>query len=111
MTQKISLLSLPILAAAVITAERFITAAGQVATAAGNAIGVADSAGAIGQLVPTTVLGTAIVTAGGAIALNARVEVGALGKAVTKAAGVAVAVALQAAVADGDRIEVLLIPN
>lgn len=111
MTQKFSLLTLSIAAAVAITAERFVTAAGQVAAAAGNAIGVAESNGAIGALVPVTALGTAIVTAGAAIAQGARVEVGAAGKAVTLAAGKAVGVALQAAAADGDRIEVFLIPN
>lgn len=111
MTQKITLLNLSLLAAAAITAERFIDHGGNVATAAGNAAGVAETAGAIGDLISTTVLGTAIVTAGGAIAKGAAVEVGATGKAVTKSAGIAVGRALQAAAADGDRIEVFLIPN
>lgn len=111
MTQKIQILTLAIAAAAVLTAERFIKSDGTVAAAAGNALGVTESDAAIGDQVPVIALGTAVVTAGGAIALGARVEVGATGKAVTKAAGVAVGVALQAAAADGDRIEVFLIPN
>ena len=56
-------------------------------------------------------MGTAVVTAGAAIAKDAAVEVGTAGKAVTKSTGVTVARALQAAAADGDRIEVMLIPN
>lgn len=111
MSQKISMLALSVLAVAALTAERFVTAAGAVATAAGNAIGVASTDAAIGDLCPVDVLGTAVVTAGAAIAKGAHVEVGAAGKAVTLAAGKAVGVALEAAAADGDRIEVLLIPN
>lgn len=109
--QNISLLTLPIAATAAITAETFITVGGAVATAAGNAIGVAKSDGVIGALVPTEVIGTAVATAGAAIAKGARVQVGTAGKAITLAAGVPVAVALEAAAADGDKIEVLLITN
>lgn len=111
MTQKIQILTLAIAAAAVLNAERFVSATGAVATAAGNALGVTESDAAIGEQVPVITLGTAIVTAGAPIAAGAAVEVGATGKAVTKAAGIAVGRALQAALADGDRIEVLLIPN
>ena len=87
------------------------TAGGATATAGGNAIGVSESDAASGELFPTIALGTGIVVAGGAIAKDAYVEVGAAGKAITQDTGAAVAVALQAATADGDRIEVLLIPN
>lgn len=109
--QGISVLTLSIVATAALTAETFVTATGATATAAGNALGVARSAGAIGAEVPVDFLGTTVVTAGAAIAQGARVEVGAGGKAVTLAAGKAVGIALQAAAADGDRIEVALIPN
>lgn len=111
MSSKISILTLSFLATAALTAERFITAGGAVATAAGRAVGVACTSAAIGDRVATDVLGTTVVVAGGAIALDAAIEVGAAGKAVTKSAGVTVARALQAAAADGDRIQVLLIPN
>lgn len=111
MPQKIQTLTLTLFAAVAITAERFVTATGQVATAAGNASGVAESDAAIGAPFPVISLGTAIVTAGGAIAKGARVEVGAGGKAVTRTAGITVGEALEAADADGDRIEVRLIPN
>lgn len=111
MTQMTSKLDHPVKATAAITGERFVSATGAVAAAAGNALGVARSNAAIGEVFPVTTLGTAIVTAGAAIALGARVEVGATGKAVTRAAGIPVGVALQAAAADGDRIEIHLIPN
>ena len=111
MSQKTSILTLSILAAAALTRERFVNAAGAVATAAGSAVGVTDTDADINTLVPVTALGTAIITAGGPIAKDSGVEVGADGKGVVLDAGVKVAKALQAALADGDRIEVLLIPN
>lgn len=111
MSQFHSLLCLSVAAAAAITAGRFVTATGAVATAAGNALGVARSDAAIGQQVPVDVIGTAIVTAGAAIVAGAAIEVGTEGKAVTASAGAVVARALEAAGADGDRIEVLLIAN
>lgn len=111
MTQKIAVLALTIAATAALEAERFVTAAGAYPAAAGNAFGVSCTKAAIGERVATDVLGTAIVTAGGAIAKNAFIDVGTNGKAVTHAAGKVVAQALQAAATDGDRIEVLLIPN
>lgn len=111
MSQKIVLLTLPVVAAAALTDKRFVTATGAVATAAGNALGVTTSDAAIGDQVGVDVIGTTTVTAGGAIAKNAQVEVGTSGKAVTKASGTVVARALEAATADGDVIEVLLLPN
>ena len=111
MTQKISILALPVIATAALTAERFATGLGATATAAGRALGVTQTSAAIGQIVAVDVVGTAVVTAGAAIAKDAAIEVGTAGKAVTKSAGVTVGRALQAAAADGDRIEVLLIQN
>lgn len=111
MTQKIALLSLSIAATAALAGERFVGAAGAYATAAGNTFGVTITEAKVGDLVNTDVLGTSVVTAGGAIAKNAYVQVGSDGKAVALTTGVAVAQALQAAAADGDRIEVLLIQN
>jgi hypothetical protein len=112
MTQKISIFSLAIVASAAIEAERFVGADGAYATAAGTSVGVSTTkAAAVGERFNADVLGTTIVTAGGVIAKNAYLQVGANGKAVTRTAGVSVAQALQAAAADGDRIEVLLIPN
>lgn len=111
MTQKIQILTLAMKAAVAITGERFVDATGNVAAAAGNAIGVAESDAKIGDVFPVIALGTAIVSAAGAIAKGAGVEVGANGQAATLAAGKKVGTALQTAVNAGDRIEVLLIPN
>lgn len=109
---KIALLTLSIPAAAALAAERFVTTAGAYPAAGANADGVTSTAAtAAGELVPVDVVGTSIVVAAGAIAKDAYVQVGANGKAATKTTGIAVAKALQAATADGDRIAVLLIPN
>lgn len=109
--QSIPILTLSLAVTSAITAERFATLGGAPATAGGNAGGVARSDGAVGELIPLDVLGTAVVTAGAAVAKDAAIEVGTAGKAITKTTGVAVARALEAAAADGDRIEVMLIPN
>lgn len=109
--QFISVLALSVMASAAITANRFVTGAGVTATAAGRALGVARSDAADAEVFPADVIGTAVVEASAAIAVDAEIEVAASGKAVTKAAGVTVARALEAAGADGDFIEVLLIAN
>lgn len=107
----ISILTISVTALAAITLGRAVTPTGAVATAAGNAIGIANSDGAIGQRVPVTALGTALAEAGAAVAVGAALEVGALGRLVTRTAGIPVARALTSATALGDQIEVLLIPN
>lgn len=105
-------LTLGILAVAALTQYRAVTAAGAHPSDAANAVGFTQTGGAIGDRVPVTAGGTAIATAGAAIALGAAVEVdGTAGKVITKSAGVTVGRALQAAAADGDLIEVLVIPN
>lgn len=103
--------TLSVLATAALTANRFVTAAGAVPAASGNALGVALADAASATQVPVVVLGTAVVTAGAAIANGVAVEVGTAGKAITKATGIAVGRALQAASGDGDSIEINLIPN
>jgi len=107
----IALLTVGITATATITQNQAITAAGAVASAAGNAIGFANVAAASGQRVPTTVVGTALAIAGAAITNGAAIEVGSAGKVVTRSAGITIGRALQAAAADGDVIEVLIINN
>lgn len=109
--QKIPLLSLAVVATAAITANRFVAPTGVHATAAGRALGVATEDAAIGDAVAVDVIGTTTVEASAAIAAGAQIEVAANGKAATLDAGVAVGRALEAAGADGDMIEVLLIVN
>jgi hypothetical protein len=107
----ISLLTISVTAVAALTLGRAVTAGGAVATAAETAVGIANSDGAVGQRVPVTALGTALAEAHAAIAVGAALEVAALGRLVTRTAGVTVGRALTAAGAQGDQIEVLLIPN
>ena len=93
-------------------AKRFVTATGAKPAKQSNAYGVTQTAAKKGELVAVTVLGTAVATAGGKIAAGAAVEVDAEGKVLKHTAGkVAVGRALTAAAADGDEIEVFIIPN
>ena len=111
MTQKIPLLTLAVIAAAALAIERVVGRDGNYATADGNSFGVTNTSAEIGDRVSVDVLGTTIATAGGAFDDGDYLEVGANGKLVVHSTGIAVAQALQAATADGDRVEVLLIPN
>lgn len=105
--------TLSVKAIAILTNQRFVSPTGGVAAAAGNALGVTRSDAAVGEYAPVDVLGTTLVTAGAAIAAGAAVEVGATGKAVTLNAGVKVGRLAPgaSAAADGDTVEIILIPN
>ena len=106
------ILTISVKAAAEITANRFITAAGAVPAQDANVLGVAVSKAAADERVPVQVLGVALVEAGEQIAAGAAVETNAAGKAETQdGAGKIVGRALTAASADGDVIPVFLIPN
>lgn len=111
--QSLSLLTLTVTATAVITANRFISPAGALAGAAGNAYGVAETSAAIGEKLPVTSHGSAVVEAGAAIAAGALVEADATGRAITKAAGVALGRLApgEVATAAGQFVEVILINN
>lgn len=111
--QFFSVLNMTVTAVGALTAHRFVGHTGSQAAAAGNALGVARTDAAIGELCPVDVIGTAIVEAGGAIAAGAAVQVDASGRAVTLAAGEKVGRLAPGAVATqaGDMIEVLLIAN
>ena len=111
--QNISLLSLTVAATGAIAAARFVTPAGAQAGVDANTLGVSRyAAGAAGEKIAVDAIGTAIVEAGAAVAVGATLKSDANGKAITwAAAGAKVAIALQAAGAAGELIEVLLIPN
>jgi len=108
----IALLTISVTAGVALSQYQAVTAAGAIASDAGNAVGFTQTGGAIGALVPITVVGTAIAIANAAVAVGAALEVdGAAGRVITKSAGIAVARALTAAAAAGDQIEVLVIAN
>lgn len=111
MSQNHSVLTLTLLASAAIVAQTLVDYTGATATAAGKAAGVARTSGAIGDPVPVDVLGTAVVLAGAAVTKGERLQSDASGNVVPLSAGVPVAVALEAASAAGQTIEVFLIPN
>lgn len=111
MSQNHSVLTLSVKASAALSANTFVTATGAVATAAGNALGVARSDAVSGDLCPVDVLGTAKVIASAAISAGAHLEVASGGKAVTQTSGKTVGIALEEAGEANDVIEVLLIAN
>lgn len=110
------LLTKSALADAAIVKNRFVklTATGIAAATAGTdkIYGVlnADVDAATGETVPVTVVGTAKVTASAAIAIGDSVTATTAGKAITTttAGNVVRGIALTAAAADGDVIEIML---
>ena len=107
-----ALLTLSVVATGAITAARFVTPAGAVAGADANTLGVARSAAASGERFSVDAIGTAVVEAGAAVSANATVKSDASGRAITWASsGAKVGLALEAATAAGQMIEVLLMPN
>lgn len=85
-TQNNSILTLSVLATAIIAACRFVTSAGAHAGVAGAALGVSRSAAAVGAYVPVDVIGTVVVESGAAVAADALVQSDSTGRAITAAA-------------------------
>lgn len=107
-----SLLTLTLALTGTVAANRFVTPAGAQAGADANTLGVARTAGVSGEKTPVDVIGTAVVEAGAAIAAGATLKTDASGRAIAwVTAGAKVGIALQAATAAGQFIEVLLLPN
>lgn len=107
-----ALLTIGVTAAVALTQFRAVTAAGAIPAAKARACGFTKTSGAVGERVPATAIGQAIATAGAAVAVGDKLEVvGAAGKVQPVTDGVGVAYALTAAAADGDLIEVIVIPN
>ena len=111
--QSIALLTLTRTAAGAIAANRFVTPLGAQAGVDANVLGVSRvAAAAAGEKIPVDVIGTTTVEAGAAIAEGATLESDATGRAITWAtAGGRVGIALEAASAAGEFIEILLISN
>lgn len=110
--QGIPSLTLTLALTGTVVAQRFVTPVGIAAGADLNAIGVARTAGVSGDKIPVDALGTTIVEAGAAITLGDTVKSDSSGRAITWAtSGARLGIALQAASAAGNFIEVMLIPN
>lgn len=110
--QAITLLALPLLLSGTVTLNRFVTPAGAQTGAGGNSLGVPRTSGVATETVTVDVLGTAVVEAGAAVAAGDTLKADSSGRGITWAtSGAKIAVALQAASAAGEFIEVLLIPN
>jgi hypothetical protein len=107
----IPILALTAVLTGTVAVNRFVTPAGAQAGAGTNTLGVARSAGVSGDKVTVDVAGTAIVEAGAAVSAGATIGVDASGRGITWASGAKVGLALEAAGAAGQMIEVLLIPN
>lgn len=110
--QSIPLLTLARTLSGTVAACRFVTPAGAQAGADANTLGVARTAGVSTDKVPVDVLGTAVVEAGAAVSVNDTIKSDGSGRAITwVTSGAKVGLALEAATAAGQFIEVLLIPN
>lgn len=110
--QSIALLTLTVALTGTVAANRFVTPAGAQAGADAVSLGVSRVGGVAGEKIPVDAIGTAVVESGAAIAAGATLESDSQGRAVTWAtSGAKVGIALQAATAAGQFIEVLLLPN
>lgn len=110
----ISILTLSVIATTAALASRFLTTAGAYPAAGGLPLGVNKADAVVGAPTPVDVLGTTLVQAGGVIAIDAAVMVGADGQAVAHDGDGdkhAIGRALSAAAAEGDVIEILLVPG
>ena len=104
------ILTLTLIAMAVVDAHRAIAADGDYAATGEHMIGVSDTNSFVDDELAVDVLGTTTCEAGAAIVADALVQVGTNGKFITKAAGKVVGRALNAATADGSKFEILLLP-
>lgn len=110
--QNIACLTKSVTLTGTVSANRFVTPAGAQAGADANALGVARSAGVSGDLIPVDLLGTAVIESGAAFAKGATLKSNASGQGITwVTSGAKVAIALEAATAANQLIEVFLIPN
>lgn len=110
--QAISLLSLALTLTGTVAANRFVTPAGALAGADANTLGAARTGGVATDKVTVDIIGTAVIEAGAAVAAGATVKSDSTGRAITwVTSGAKVGLALEAATAAGQFIEVLLVQN
>lgn len=114
MNPSISTLALTVIATAALVNNRAVNQAGAYPAAGGLAFGITRSDAAIGDPTPVDVQGTAIATAGAAFDKDVPLMVGTDGKLIAHDADGdkhAVARSMEAATADGQLVEVLLVPS
>lgn len=107
---KIAVLTLSVVAAANLEANRAVGQNGNYASQGDHCLGMTDSAGAIGENTAVDVLGTSYATSGAAITVDQLLQVGTDGKLIPKASGKAVARAMSAASGADETIDILLLP-
>lgn len=105
-------LTLSVKAAAALTANQFVTGAGEVAAPGGRALGVTRTAAAIGEYVAVDVIGKVVVIAADTLFSDELLQVSGAGTVQGRSLGVPVARRVGGVVATaGELIEVILIPN
>ena len=110
--QSFPILSLTRIAAGAIVANRLVTPANLVAGAGENTLGIARTAAASGDAFTVDAEGTVVAESGAAVTAGASLKSDATGRVIDWAtSGAKVAIALQAATAAGQFIEVRLIQN
>ena len=110
--QSTPLLTVPRTLSGTVAAHRLVTIAGAQAGADAVTLGVAQTGGASGAVVPVDVIGTTIVESGAAITAGDTLKSDASGRAITwVTSGSKVGKALQAATGAGQFIEALLLDN
>lgn len=112
LTPSIPLLTLSVIAAAALSANRFVTGTGAVPGAGASCLGVTRTSASTGDLTPIDVLGTTEVEAGGTVTAGSAVMVDASGRVLDKTStNVVVGRALTGTTTVGAFVEVFLIPN
>lgn len=108
MKTSIILGTMSVLAAAALTAHRFVTSGGAVPAAGVYCPGVTNDNFDAGEQAGLVTHGIKIVESGAAVTLDAEVQTDASGRAIDKAAGIGLGRALDAATAAGEFIRVKL---
>lgn len=110
--QSIPLQTLPLTLTGTVTGNRFVKYDGTQTGAGENSMGVARTSGVSGDVIPVDTDGTAVVEAGAAVTAGDTLKADSSGRGITWAtSGAKIGVALQAATAAGQFIEVKLMPN
>lgn len=104
-----SVLTLSVVATAVLSRCRAVTAAGAVPAAGARCLGFTGFAAAVGERVSVGVMGTVIAETGGAFGIDAALELDSLGRVIVRNSGFTVGHALAAATAAGSLVEIVVV--